>query len=323
MTFHTGNRGNVLQRAQGTSHAAQNFSNVSINNLWEIAEQEMKDEIFSSTMSATVAPINQESGSFLSPLHGGGIYSGRYNDMASIENRNLNSSMHHPSQTNWDGFNNFRHAMISSGLSRRVRNQAELFGIACPNKKNFHQADERPNLVDHTYADFSSVNDQLVHERSVFVGETLESIIDKGGATVPEDVVTVEPITNRGTRTFPKKLMEMLALPEVSHCLTWQPHGRSFVVNNPEAFMTEVYPQFFKATQYKSFLRQLNLWGFKRITKGPDSGSYYHQFFLRGMPNLVKKMTLVRIKGCVRAAPNPRDEPDFYALASLRPLPTI
>jgi len=177
--------------------------------------------------------------------------------------------------------------------------------------------------VDHTYADFSSVNDRLVHEQSVFVGETLESIIEKGGATVPEDVVTVEPVTNRGTRTFPKKLMEMLSLPEVSHCITWQPHGRSFIVNNPEAFMTEVYPQFVKATQYKSFLRQLNLWGFKRITKGPDNGSYYHQFFLRGMPNLVKKMTLVRIKGGARPMPNPRDEPDFYALALFRPLPTI
>lgn len=189
----------------------------------------------------------------------------------------------------------------------------EVNGGKCSGDKTF---------VDHTYIDFSSVNDRIIHERSSFVGETLQSIVIKGGATDPDDVVTVEPVTNRGTRTFPKKLMEMLSVPMISHCLTWLPHGRSFIVNNPDEFMTEVYPRFFKATQYKSFLRQLNLWGFKRITKGNDSGAYYHQFFLRGMPNLVKKMTLVRIKGGSRPMPNPEGEPDFYALALLRPLPS-
>jgi hypothetical protein len=37
-------------------------------------------------------------------------------------------------------------------------------------------------------------------------------------------------------------------------------------------------------------MRQVNGWGFKRITQGPDHNSYYHELFLRGLPRLVRKM---------------------------------
>ncbi len=66
---------------------------------------------------------------------------------------------------------------------------------------------------------------------------------------------------------FPTKLYEMLEIVEslgLSHAVSWLPDGRSFKVKNPAQFMDLVAPRFFKFTQYRSFQRQLNLWGFHR-----------------------------------------------------------
>ena len=66
---------------------------------------------------------------------------------------------------------------------------------------------------------------------------------------------------------FPTKLYKMLEIVEslgLSHAVSWLPDGRSFKVKNPAQFMDLVAPQFFKFTQYRSFQRQLNLWGFHR-----------------------------------------------------------
>ncbi len=66
---------------------------------------------------------------------------------------------------------------------------------------------------------------------------------------------------------FPTKLYEMLEIVDslgLCHAVSWLPHGRSFQVKDPDQFMDLVVPQFFKATKYRSFQRQLNLWGFQR-----------------------------------------------------------
>lgn len=66
---------------------------------------------------------------------------------------------------------------------------------------------------------------------------------------------------------FPAKLYEMLEAVDtlgLSHAVSWLPHGRSFQVKDPTQFMHLVVPQFFKATKYRSFQRQLNLWDFRR-----------------------------------------------------------
>ena len=62
----------------------------------------------------------------------------------------------------------------------------------------------------------------------------------------------------------------------------WQPHGRAFMVHKPKDFVQDVMPHFFNQTKYASFQRQLNLYGFSRLTHGPDKGAYYHNCFVRG-----------------------------------------
>ena len=60
-----------------------------------------------------------------------------------------------------------------------------------------------------------------------------------------------------------------------------QPHGRSFVVHKPKDFVAQIMLTNFRQTKITSFQRQLNLYGFSRITAGRDRGGYYHENFLR------------------------------------------
>jgi len=62
----------------------------------------------------------------------------------------------------------------------------------------------------------------------------------------------------------------------------------------------------------------LNLYGFCRLTRGADSGGYYHELFLRGKPFLCKRMIRTKVKGTkFKAASSPDQEPDFYTMPSV------
>jgi HSF-type DNA-binding len=73
--------------------------------------------------------------------------------------------------------------------------------------------------------------------------------------------------------------------------------------------------RYFRQTKLTSFQRQLNLYGFNRITRGADSGAYYCELFLRYRVFLCKRMIRTKVKGTrFKAASNPENEPDFYSM---------
>ncbi len=76
---------------------------------------------------------------------------------------------------------------------------------------------------------------------------------------------------------FPVKLHRILSNPDYSDFISWLPHGRSWRVLKPKAFEEKIVPRYFRHTKYASFMRQVNGWGFKRMTQGPDHNSYYHE----------------------------------------------
>ena len=49
-------------------------------------------------------------------------------------------------------------------------------------------------------------------------------------------------------------------------------------------------------TKLTSFQRQLNLYGFRRITKGDDHGAYFHPNFQRGRKDLVANIRRLPVK---------------------------
>ena len=90
---------------------------------------------------------------------------------------------------------------------------------------------------------------------------------------------------------------------------------------HPERFTKEVMPNYFKQSRLSSFQRQLNLYGFTRITSGPDAGGYYHELFLKGRPTLAIHMRRVGLpKGEDRRkmrAKNVKSEPNFYGMGNV------
>jgi hypothetical protein len=91
------------------------------------------------------------------------------------------------------------------------------------------------------------------------------------------------PPSRVGTETsirlqkFPVKLNVILAQKEFNEVVTWMPHGRSWKVLKPKAFEALIMPLFFEYSNYHSFNRLVNAWSFRRISAGPDRGSYYHE----------------------------------------------
>ena len=97
-----------------------------------------------------------------------------------------------------------------------------------------------------------------------------------------------------GINQFPFKLHDMLLAAEqegFTSVVSWLPMQDAFRVHITDEFAEKILPRFFNQSKYKSFQKQLNVWGFVRITKGPDRGGYKHTLFVRGKKALCTQMS--------------------------------
>lgn len=99
--------------------------------------------------------------------------------------------------------------------------------------------------------------------------------------------------------TFPTKLHKLLSYAEktgLEHIISWLPGSNNFKVHNKELFVAEVMPNFFSSSDYKTFQRNLNLWGFRTVSKGVRKGQCSHEQFVRNDIERCRRMVRVRIK---------------------------
>jgi hypothetical protein len=117
-------------------------------------------------------------------------------------------------------------------------------------------------------------------------------------------------------RTFPIRLHTMLSDAEANgqtDIISWQPHGKCFLVRDTEQFVEKLLPKYFNQHKWSSFQRQLNLYSFERITAGIDRGAYYHPKFIREDPSLCHSIVRTKVKGTkVRVPADITKEPNFY-----------
>ncbi|KAI9479375.1 hypothetical protein BX667DRAFT_467645, partial [Coemansia mojavensis] len=102
--------------------------------------------------------------------------------------------------------------------------------------------------------------------------------------------ITVTPFLN--------KLYSMVDDSSSDDLIRWSADGNSFVVLRHEDFAKEVLPRFFKHSNFSSFVRQLNMYGFHKvphlqqgglIADGPEAESweFNNENFQRGQPDLL------------------------------------
>jgi hypothetical protein len=97
-------------------------------------------------------------------------------------------------------------------------------------------------------------------------------------------------------KTFPQVLQEILSTPELHPIAHWLPDGFSFIIANKQRFSDEILPKYFRESLFRSFIRKLNHWGFRRVKrsrcKGDESSStFVHNKFVRDKPWLCLKMS--------------------------------
>eukprot|EP00903_Cladosiphon_okamuranus_P006531 g6382.t1 len=97
---------------------------------------------------------------------------------------------------------------------------------------------------------------------------------------------------------FPYILYDLLKK-ESSAIVMWTSTGTAFGIRDMASFRQDVLTCYFKHNKFSSFQRQLNLYGFRKVVKGRESGCYMHPSFLRDHP---EKLTEVK-RGVVPPCP--------------------
>ncbi|XP_012586151.1 PREDICTED: heat shock factor protein 4 [Condylura cristata] len=111
-----------------------------------------------------------------------------------------------------------------------------------------------------------------------------------------------EPRTEPGPSPVPAFLSKLWALvgdPGTDHLIRWSPSGTSFLVSDQSCFAKEVLPQYFKHSNMASFVRQLNMYGFRKVVSMEQGGllrperdhvEFQHPSFVRGHEQLLERV---------------------------------
>ncbi|CAN6221035.1 unnamed protein product [Urochloa humidicola] len=84
---------------------------------------------------------------------------------------------------------------------------------------------------------------------------------------------------------FLAKTFELVEDPATDGVVSWGPARNSFVVWDPHAFAAGLLPRRFKHANFSTFLRQLNTYGFRKVS--PDRWEFAHADFLAGQRHLL------------------------------------
>lgn len=96
---------------------------------------------------------------------------------------------------------------------------------------------------------------------------------------------------------FPLRLHDMLDNAEIEgyqHIVCWLPEGNGFHIHDPDAMLPILQKCGFNQSKWKSFLRQLQNYGFRREIRGPTKGVCKHPDLIRGRRELCMNMRRIK-----------------------------
>jgi hypothetical protein len=111
------------------------------------------------------------------------------------------------------------------------------------------------------------------------------------------DAAAVDARTSFPPPQFPLRLHDMLDNAEVEgyqHIVCWLPEGNGFHIHDPDAMLPILQKCGFNQSKWKSFLRQLQNYGFRREIRGPTKGICKHPDLIRGRRELCMNMRRIK-----------------------------
>ncbi|CAF0929653.1 unnamed protein product [Adineta ricciae] len=120
------------------------------------------------------------------------------------------------------------------------------------------------------------------------------------------------PSTQSTITAFLAKLWALVNDPLCDDLITWDVSGASFHVYDQSRFSREILPRYFKHNNFASFIRQLNMYGFRKISNiehgslknERDDIEFAHPHFVRGQESLLE---LIK-----RRAPDPHQKSGIH-----------
>jgi hypothetical protein len=160
-----------------------------------------------------------------------------------------------------------------------------------PSTIHFPNDEQEEKLSSQTIRNYANENDTACNTPAKAKG--VHAVADKASS-------------KQHMQTFPRILHQLLgeaSFKDFEQIVSWLPCGRVFRVHDIKKFQKTILCTYFNQTRYRSFLRQLNIYGFKRIPIGIEKKrGYTHPMLNREDISLCRFITRVGINKAMKAS---------------------